>query len=436
MKILPKKEAIKATIYISGDKSCSHRALILSTLTQGVTKIKGLLEAEDVLATLNALKLMGVSICKKDDYYEVLGCGLHSLISPLSELNLRNSGTGVRLLMGLIATQKITAYLTGDQSLSSRPMARIMEPLAKFLPNYNLRDSNFLPAFISGNPDAIAINHEINIPSAQIKTALILAAIHATGTSEIIETKLTRDHTELMMEYLGFKINYEIIGGKKIIKIPGNQTNVAAKDININADPSSAAFLVAAALLIPGSELIVKNIMINPHRIGFYQTLQEMGADINYLNIRKESGEKIADIKVRYSKLKGVEVPAARAATMIDEYPILSIIATQAEGQTVMRGLKELRVKESDRLAAINENLKICGVNTESGEDWLIVKYTKKIIPSDIIKTYADHRNAMSFLILGLIAEKELIIDDSTMINTSFPEFFTKLKEIGVNFAR
>ncbi len=435
-KIFPQKNSIKGLISVSGDKSCSHRALIFASLMQGITKIYGLLESEDVLATLNALKNMNVDITKKDNFYEVKASGLHSLTSPNTALDLQNSGTGVRLLMGLVATQNITAYFTGDESLSARPMARVTEPLSKFLPNIDSRDGNYLPVHISGNSEAVAIDYKINIASAQIKTALILAAIHANGTSQITETKLTRDHTELMMQYLGFAIDYKIINQQKIINIKGNQANVNAKDIKVSGDPSSAAFLIAAALLVPGSELTIKNVIINPHRIGFFEVLKEMGADIEYLNINNESGEEIADIRAKYSKLKGIEIGAEKAASMIDEYPILSVIATQAEGKTIMYGLKELRVKESDRLAVIIKNLEICGVKTKSGEDWLSVEYCKKIRATEIIKTYNDHRIAMSFLILGLIAEERLTIDDASMINTSFPEFFEKLNKLGIKFAR
>ncbi|MBL6621544.1 MAG: 3-phosphoshikimate 1-carboxyvinyltransferase [Rickettsiales bacterium] len=436
MKIFPKKNSIKGSISVSGDKSCSHRALIFASLMQGVSKIYGLLESEDVLATLNALQKMGVPINKKEDNYEIFGSGFHSLISPKQELNLQNSGTGVRLLMGLVSTQDLQVTFTGDNSLSSRPMARVTDPLSKFLVKFNLRDGNFLPAHINGNADAIAINYKINIPSAQIKTALILAALHANGTSEIIETKLTRDHTELMMQYLGFPIDCKIVEKQKIIKIKGNQDNIKARNIKVSSDPSSAAFLIAAALLAPESDITINNVIINPHRIGFFETLKEMGAKIQYLNIRNESGEEIADIRAKYSKLNGIEIAAEKAASMIDEYPILSVIATQAEGKTTMYGLKELRVKESDRLAAIIKNLEICGVKTKSGEDWLTVEYTKKIKAKNIIKTYDDHRIAMSFLILGLVSEEGLAIDDASMINTSFPEFFDKLNQLGINFAR
>ncbi|MFZ8864318.1 MAG: 3-phosphoshikimate 1-carboxyvinyltransferase [Rickettsiales bacterium] len=431
MKFFRQKTPITGTATVGSDKSCSHRALIIASQMIGVCKITNLLEAEDVMATKEALQKLGVKILKEGDTYLVYGNGRASLVSPKDVLNLGNSGTGVRLLMGLIATQPVQAVFTGDESLTRRPMARVLEPLENYNFTASARENNFLPIHISGNSDAVAINYELKLASAQVKTALLLAAINACGTTNITEKKYTRDHTELMMQYLGFDLQIMPQNNCKTISLTVNE-DIVAKDININGDPSSAAFLAAAALLVKDSEIVLKNIMINEYRIGFYKVLQMMGAELYFENVRLDTGEKIADIRVKYSKLKGVVVPAKIAASMIDEYPILAILAVRAEGVTRMEGLEELRVKESDRLNAIYKNLIKCGVEANCGDDWLEVKYSDKIYADEIIKTYNDHRIAMSFLILGLVSDSAIEVDDVKMINTSFPEFFSKLKQLGV----
>ncbi|MBT4879245.1 MAG: 3-phosphoshikimate 1-carboxyvinyltransferase [Alphaproteobacteria bacterium] len=431
MKFFQQKTPITGTIFASSDKSCSHRALILASQMVGVTKISNLLESEDVLATKNSLEKLGVKIEKKEAIYYVYGSGRSSLVSPEEVLDLGNSGTGVRLLMGLIATQPVQAVFTGDKSLSNRPMGRVLEPLNNFNFEAVARDNNFLPVHITGNSDAVAINYELKVASAQVKTAMLLAALNAHGESKVIEKEFTRDHTELMMQYLG--LNLQVKESSSLKEITLNvEEDLPAKDINVNGDPSSAAFLVAAALLIEGSEILVKNIMINKYRIGFYEVLKMMGANITFENIREDSGEKIADIRAKYSKLKAVLVPAHFAASMIDEYPILAILAAKAEGTTRMVGLAELRVKESDRLIAIYNNLIKCGVEAEHGDDWLEVSFCNEVVATQTIETFHDHRIAMSFLILGLTAPDGVAVDDIKMINTSFPEFFSRLKELGV----
>lgn len=426
------QNSLQGSVIIPGDKSCSQRALMLSSQMLGNTLIKGLLESEDVLATKDALINLGVKIEKSQFGWVVEGSGLGNLVTPDTILDLKNSGTGVRLLMGLISTMGVSATLTGDDSLRSRPMARVINPLSKYSVEFNARDKNYLPIHLQGNMSSTAINHEITVPSAQVKSALLLAGLNAYGESSFIETTLTRDHTEIMMRYLGFDIKEKLEGNKKVININANQ-DLPAKDITVSGDPSSAAFLVAAAILVKGSNITVKNVLINEHRIGFYKILKLMNAKISFENIREVSGEKVADIKAEYSELKSAKIPAHYAPSTIDEYPILAVLASQAKGVTRMNGLTELKVKESNRLAAIVENLKKCQINVSYGDDWLEVKYSPNIAVSETITTYHDHRIAMSFIILGLISQNGVSIDDITMIDTSFPEFFQKLEELGAH---
>lgn len=421
---------LQGVITVDGDKSCSHRALMLASQMLGVSRVSGLLLAEDVLATKDALIAMGVKIIADGDDWLIYGNGLGSLVTPENILDLGNSGTGVRLLLGLVATMNIKTIFTGDKSLNSRPMLRVLKPLQAYLCNFSAREDNFLPVEMQGNKLAPAIKYQITTPSAQVKSALLLAALNAYGKSIITEKIFTRDHTEIMLDYLGFSIQEKINNNIKEITIHGNKQDVKAKDINVSGDPSSAAFMVAAALLVKDSHLVIKNILINKYRIGFYQILQKMGANISFNNIRNICGEEVADIEVKYSQLHGVEVESHYAPSMIDEYPILSILATQALGATKMYGLAELKVKESNRLNAIIENLQNCGVTLNSGEDWLEISYSKNIQANKIINSYHDHRIAMSFIILGLISNNIIEIDDISMIKTSFPNFFTLLKKI------
>ncbi len=426
------KISLKGEIFVSSDKSCSHRALILASQMMGVTKITGLLEAEDVLATKKALQYLGVEIYKEENDYFVKGNGFACFSSPKNILDLQNSGTGVRLLMGLVATINGSFVFTGDDSLVKRPMARVLKPLEKFAVDYQARENNFLPITIIGNDEATAIKTEVAVPSAQVKSALLLAAINAYGKSTIIEPVLTRDHTEIMMEYLGFEIEVEMIEGKKHISLNA-QEDLPAKDITVSGDPSSATFLAALALLSKDSQITLKNILFNQYRTGFFEIVEKMGAKISYDNERIISGEKVVDITLKTSILKAINIPAEIASKTIDEYPILAIVASKAKGITRMNGLKELKVKESNRFLAIIENLQKCGVKTNNGDDWLEIEGTEKLEVTDIITTYHDHRIAMSFIVLALAFQTEIVIDDITMINTSFPEFFDKLQEVGVD---
>lgn len=430
--VLRVKNALQGKVVIPGDKSCSQRALMLASQMLGTTVISGLLESNDVMATKNALIGLGVKINKEGNDWVVEGSGLGSLANPDNVLDLQNSGTGVRLLMGLVSTMNVRVVFTGDSSLRSRPMGRVMNPLKKYAAEFSPRDKDFLPVEVVGNMSSTAISHEIEVPSAQVKSALLLASLNAHGESDFVETTLTRDHTEIMMRYLGFDIVEKLENNKKYISI--NATNdLPAKDITVSGDPSSAAFLVAAAILIKGSNITIKNVLINEHRIGFYQILELMNAKVSFNNIREVSGEKVADITAEYSDLKAVDIPAEYAPRTIDEYPILAILSSQAVGTTRMNGLTELKIKESNRLDAIVQNLEKCQVDVKSGDDWMEIEYSPNIKSSDIIETCHDHRIAMSFIILGLISENGIVIDDITMINTSFPEFFDKFKELGIN---
>ena len=441
MKVFPVTNTIQPLLgatNIDGDKSCSHRSLILATNSFGVTKISGLLEAEDVLATKNALIALGASITKKGTDWIVKSNGPNFLTSPTKVLDLGNAGTGSRLLMGYLTSLNIFAVFTGDESLNKRPMLRVLKPLKLFGLNFIAREGNFLPLAITGNSDSIAIEYETEVPSAQVKSALLLAALNAVGISTIIEPIATRDHTEIMLAYLGYKINNIFKDGKRYIEVEGKK-DIKAKDINIGGDPSSAAFIATMALLTKGSAIVIENILWNPSRIGFFQIIKKMGANINIVNERTLSGEKIVDIEVKYTEnLQAIEIGEEFAPSTIDEYPILAILSCFAKGKTRMQGLGELRVKESDRLAAIVDNLALCGINTNSGDDWLEIEGPIKntsLKDGVTIKTYHDHRIAMSFITLSLATGKSLIIDDIEMINTSFPNFFNILKKIGVKFS-
>jgi len=416
---------LSGEITVPGDKSISHRALLLASQAIGKSEITGLLEGEDVIHTAEALEKMGVLIKKKGGVWEVSGVGTGGLSEPEDILYMGNSGTGTRLLMGLCATHGFTSSFNGDASLNKRPMLRAITPLKKFGAEFVTRAGGLLPLTVIGAKNPMPISYELPVASAQVKSAILLAALNVPGQTTVIEKTPTRDHTELMMKYFGFDISSK--GGK--ITITG-QAEVMGKKITVPGDPSSAAFPIVAALIVPGSEIVVKNVCINPARIGLYTTLKEMGAQLEFLNIRENAGEKIADISARYSKLSGVKVPANRAASMIDEYPILAIAAACANGKTIMLGLEELRVKESDRLSAIADGLKNCGVEVSSTENSLTVTGTKTI-PGGKVKTYMDHRIAMAFGVLGMVSEKSVTVDDGQMINTSFPGFTDLMNGLG-----
>lgn len=424
---------LKGQAIVPGDKSISHRALILGALAAGETRISGLLEAEDVLNTAHVMGQLGATITHQGPgAWTVRGVGRGGFSAPDGALDFGNSGTGSRLVMGAIATTPLTALFTGDESLCRRPMGRVFEPLALFGTETKARDGGLMPLTIIGAGEAKAVDYTVRVASAQVKSAMLLAALNAAGKSRITQHALTRDHTERMLRAFGADIVVAPLeSGGEIITLTG-KPQLVATPIAVPRDPSSAAFAMVAALIVPGSEISLPGILLNPRRIGLFDTLKEMGADIETRNVRESGGETIGDLVVRSSALKGVEVPAERAPAMIDEYPILGVAAAFASGRTIMRGLEELRVKESDRLAAIVAGLRANGVRVEELEDGMIVEGMNGVVPGGgMVATHMDHRIAMSFLVMGLGARAAVAVDDVAMIATSFPEFEDLMRGLG-----
>ncbi len=431
--------ALSGRVTVPGDKSISHRALLFGALSFGTTRISGLLEAEDVLNTAKAVTALGAPAVKEGAEWVVKGRGVGGFVAPEGPLDFGNSGTGVRLMMGVLAGHDFPVRLVGDASLSRRPMARVLNPLKETgleIVEASDAGADRLPLTIRGSADPVPIVYPLPVPSAQVKSAVLLAGLHAPGETTVIETEPTRDHTERMLRYFGADIRVEPKGdGRTGITIKGNPA-LQGREVKVPADPSSAAFLIAAAVIVPGSDVTVEGVLVNDTRTGFYKTLQEMGADVVFENEREEGGEPVAEIRARHSALKGVVVPAARAPSMIDEYPVLACVAAFAEGDTVMHGLGELRVKESDRLAATVEGLSANGVVTAVDGDTLTVKGTGGAVPGGgTVATHLDHRIAMAFLTLGLAAEKPVTVDDTAMIATSFPAFIGLMEDLGAAFA-
>ncbi len=427
-------KALRGSVPVPGDKSISHRALMFGALATGRTRISGLLEGEDILATARALQALGCPIAKVGATWEVLGRGVGGLTEPAGDLDFGNAGTGVRLMMGLLAGHDLRARLTGDASLSRRPMGRILKPLQQMGLEVLEEGRQTLPLTIRGSADLIPIEYRLPVPSAQIKSAVLIAGLHAAGETTVIEPEATRDHTERMLSHFGAQITATKRHGVRAISIKGDG-ELAGRDVKVPGDPSSAAFAVAAALIVPGSEVTIRSVLVNPTRTGFYTTLSEMGADIAFLDERNEGGEPVADIRVRHSALKGVHVPAARAPSMIDEYPVLACLAAYASGVTRMEGLAELKVKESDRLAATAQGLADNAVSAKVDGDTLIVEGGKGVRGAGIVATHLDHRIAMAFLMLGLGADRPVTIDDAGVIATSFPEFRALMEGLGATFA-
>jgi 3-phosphoshikimate 1-carboxyvinyltransferase len=397
----------------------------------GETNITGLLEGADIMATAEAMNKLGAGVerIKKGEWI-IQGCGKAGLISPSEPIDCGNAGTGVRLLMGAISGYKISATFKGDASLSSRPMARVLNPLKQMGIEYNCDEGETLPATIISSGDLKAIDYVSPHASAQVKSAILLAGVNTTGVTSITEHTLSRDHSENMLKAFGATINVEPQGQGQKVSIKGPVT-LKGTNINIPGDPSSAAFPIVAAIITPGSDILVQNVMMNPTRTGLFTTLTEMGAYLRADNYRTSGGEIIADIHVKYSQLNGVIVPKERAPSMIDEYPILAVAAAYAKGTTTMRGISEMRVKESDRINATFELLAGNGVDVKEYPDGLLVKGGSVIGGGDTVLTHHDHRIAMSALILGINSENPIKIDDSSMIATSFPTFFTSMAEIG-----
>jgi 3-phosphoshikimate 1-carboxyvinyltransferase len=415
---------LRGTVTAPGDKSISHRALMFGALATGETVVTGLLEGEDVICTAEALKAMGADIKKDGDVWRIRGG--KTLQTPHAPLNLGNSGTSTRLLMGLVAGYPITAVFSGDASLSRRPMKRVIEPLSQMGAKF---EGERLPLRVAGG-ELRPITYTLPVASAQIKSAILLAALHAPGTTTVIEPEPTRDHTERMLRLFGVKV---ITEGNKIL-LQGNQ-KLTAQNINVPSDPSAAAFPIVAALITKDSDITLPNVLINPLRTGLYTTLIEMGANIRFENKREDSGDIVADIRVRSSVLTGVRVPPERVPSMIDEFPILAVAAAFAEGETIMTNLGELRVKESDRLTAVADMVKAAGVRAIAGEDDLRVTGGKGVRGGCTIATHMDHRIAMSALIMGMAAEQPVAIDSGEMIATSFPDFAGLMNGLGAKIS-
>ena len=429
---------LRGTVAIPGDKSVSHRSLILGALSIGETRITGLLEGEDVLNTARAMAAFGATVERLGEgEWRVTGVGVGGFIEPADIIDCGNAGTGVRLIMGAMATTPITATFTGDASLRSRPMGRVTEPLALFGARAVGRSGGRLPLTLVGAAHPGPVDYRLPVASAQVKSAMLLAGLNAPGVTTIIEPVPTRDHTERMLAGFGARISTEVTPDGRVIRLTG-QPDLVPQDLAVPRDPSSAAFPVAAALMVPGSEVLVPGVGLNPTRAGFFETLREMGADLAFESPREEGGEPVADLRVRFSTLRGITVPPERAPSMIDEYPILAALAASAEGTTHMPGIHELRVKESDRIDAMARGLEACGVTVTETRDSLTVEGRGPggVKGGATVATRLDHRIAMSFLCLGLASQKPVTVDDASPIATSFPGFEPLMTALGATFTR
>ena len=424
---------------VPGDKSISHRSLILGALSIGRTKIHGLLEGQDVIDTAKAMTAFGALVEKhRNGEWTVDGFGVGGFAEPEKVIDCGNSGTGVRLIMGAMSTSDITATFTGDASLNKRPMKRITEPLNLFGAKTFSRRNGKLPITVVGSAAPIPITYKTPVASAQIKSAILFAGLNSPGTTTVIEKEKTRDHTERMLQGFGTKIQSEETSEGNIIKLEG-YPELKAQEIRVPRDPSSAAFPVCAALITEGSDIIVTNIGLNPTRSGLFDTLKEMNANITFENENLQGGEPMADIRAKFSpNMKGIDVPPERAASMIDEYPILSVVAAFSKGKTMMRDVRELRVKESDRIDAMAKGLKSNGLKIEEGEDWWSVEGREidGVDGGGFCETFLDHRIAMSFLVMGMASKRGITIDDGSPITTSFPSFESLMTQIGANFQK
>ena len=423
---------------VPGDKSISHRSLILGALSLGETRIQGLLEGDDVLDTGKAMQAFGAEVINHGGgSWSVHGVGVGGFAEPDHVIDCGNSGTGVRLIMGAMATSPIAATFTGDGSLNKRPMGRVTDPLALFGAQSYGRSEGRLPLTLIGAAQALPVRYEVPMPSAQVKSAVLLAGLNAPGQTVVIEKEATRDHTERMLVGFGAELTVEQTDAGRVITLTG-QPELRPQNIIVPRDPSSAAFPVCAALIVEGSDVLVPNIGLNPTRAGLFYTLQEMGADLTFENMREEGGEPVADLRAKYSPdMQGITVPPERAASMIDEYPILSVVASFAHGVTRMHGVKELRVKESDRIEAMATGLRAAGVTVQDGPDWWHVHGLGGAVKGGALAaTHLDHRIAMSFLILGMGAREGMSIDDGGPVATSFPIFEPLMAALGASIAR
>jgi len=433
---------LKGVVRVPGDKSISHRSLMLGGLASGETRIAGLLEGEDVLNTLKVMQAVGAVARKEGGQWVIHGTGNGLLLAPEALFDFGNAGTGCRLCMGLFGAYDFPTTYTGDASLSSRPMNRVLNPLREMgvqvLAEEGARDGGGrLPITLQGPWQTAPIEYHVPVPSAQVKSAVLFAGLNTPGITTVVEPHLTRDHTEKMLKGFGAELEVEIAAnGERRISVEG-QGKLMGQKVTVPADPSSAAFPLVAALIVPDSEITLPDILLNEARIGIITTLMEMGGNIEITNKRNSGGEEIGDLVVKSSELKGITVPAERAASMIDEYPVLAMAAAYADGETMMEGLHELRVKESDRLAAVARGLEKNGVTCDEGEDWLKVKGHPdgrgfgNVSDNASVTTHLDHRIAMSFLVLGMASEKPVTVDDGSVMETSFPGFVELMNGMG-----
>lgn len=430
---------LQGEAHVPGDKSISHRALILGAMCVGETHITGLLEGEDVLDTGKAMEAFGARVTNHGGgEWTVTGVGVGGFAEPEQVIDCGNSGTGVRLIMGAMATSPVTVTFTGDASLNGRPMGRVTDPLALFGTRAVGRAGGRLPMTLVGAADPVPVRYVVPVPSAQVKSAVLLAGLNAPGQTVVIEKEATRDHTERMLQGFGATLTVEDTDEGRVITLDG-QPELTPQTIVVPRDPSSAAFPVCAAIITPGSDVLVPNIGLNPTRAGLFTTLQEMGADLVFENMREEGGEPVADLRARFSPdLKGIAVPPARAASMIDEYPVLSVVASFAKGVTDMQGVRELRVKESDRIDAMAKGLRAAGVTVDEGPDWWKVtgKGHGNVPGGATVASHLDHRIAMAFMVMGMATQNPMSVDDGSPIATSFPIFEDLMAGLGAQITR
>lgn len=430
---------LQGEAHVPGDKSISHRALILGAMCVGETHITGLLEGEDVLDTGKAMEAFGARVTNHGGgEWTVTGVGVGGFAEPEQVIDCGNSGTGVRLIMGAMATSPVTVTFTGDASLNGRPMGRVTDPLALFGTRAVGRAGGRLPMTLVGAADPVPVRYVVPVPSAQVKSAVLLAGLNAPGQTVVIEKEATRDHTERMLQGFGATLTVEDTDEGRVITL-GGQPELTPQTIVVPRDPSSAAFPVCAAIITPGSDVLVPNIGLNPTRAGLFTTLQEMGADLVFENMREEGGEPVADLRARFSPdLKGIAVPPARAASMIDEYPVLSVVASFAKGVTDMQGVRELRVKESDRIDAMAKGLRAAGVTVDEGPDWWKVtgKGHGNVPGGATVASHLDHRIAMAFMVMGMATQNPMGVDDGSPIATSFPIFEDLMTGLGAQITR
>lgn len=431
-----KSSDLNGEITIPGDKSISHRCVILSSLAIGESKINGLLNSSDVNCTINAMKSFGASIdMSSNDECTVNGIGIGSLKQPDNPIDFGNSGTAVRLILGLVSTYPIETHFTGDESLTQRPMRRVTDPLTDFGANFELRNKEFLPIIVKGANLPIPITYEMEVASAQVKSAILLAGLNAPGITTVVEKEKTRDHTETLLKYYGYEISQEERNNKNFISLEG-QKYLSPVNIKVPGDPSSAAYPVVAGLICKNSNIKIKNVLLNPTRDGLYRCLDEMGAKITYSNKKNEAGEITYDLEVKSSSLKPIDVPAERAPSMIDDYPILAVAASLTNGISIFRGLSELKVKESDRLLGIYNFLSKNGIEVKIDSNNLIINGSSGGPKGGgLVETNLDHRIAMSSIILGMVSDEPIRIDDIETIKTSFPNFIELMKKLGARIS-